>query len=850
MTNRNPDKSPGFGISLALLCPFTACGLQWLFWDAYIKPYVWFLFFPAAFCSAWLGGLRGGLTGTAISTLLAWYVFIPPQFALTVVDTSSLASIALFAVMGGLFAWLFERLQRAMRNSEEARLSAERSQQQLTGLYRKTLELDQLKSQFFANVSHELRTPLTLIMAPLEKRLTMVNGDTAERRETEMMLRNARLLYRQVSDLLDAAKLEAGSMQIHYARLDLAELTRTTAAYFDSLANERGIAFVVNVPAALHAEVDAEKVARILLNLLSNAFKFTPDGGYIDLRLLRTDAAAVIEVEDNGPGVPADLREAVFERFRQLEGNADRRHGGTGLGLAIVREFAALHGGSALLGEAPSGGALFSVRLPLTAPAGISLAAASRSDALIGNRAAIESSLARPMPAAAATTADSRDAPLILVVEDNADLQTFIAASLQPYYRVAGAANGRQGVTLALSLMPDLILTDLMMPEMSGDTMIAELRRQPEFADVPILVLSAKADDALRIRLLQAGVQEYLIKPFRVDELLTRVAGLIGERQRIDSRLRESENRFEATFELAAVGIALVAPDGRWLRVNAKLCNIVGYSAAELLAKTFQDITHPDDLAADLRCVRQMLERRIDHYTMEKRYLRKDGSIVWVNLSVSLVDKSDCSPDYFISVVEDISRRKQAEAQLELWREAFEKSEFGVAIGDPATQTILAVNPAFARQRGYSAEELAGKPVETLFPEDCWETVRPRILDADRLGHASFESEHLCKNGERFPVLLDITVTRAPDGKPMRRIGFALDISERKQAERELRRQTEELQHRNLELERFDNAGIDRELAMIRLKQHVNDLAAELGRMPPYDVSFTDQADVPPENSP
>lgn len=228
---------------IALLLPFLACGLQWLLWEGYIKPYVWFLFFPAAFFSAWLGGLKGGLASGVIGALLVWCVFIPPPFSFALENVAASASIVLFVIMGGLFGWVFERLEQAQWRTAEALDATESANEKITRLYEKTLELDELKSQFFANVSHELRTPLTLIMAPLERQLcrpASADFSAADRKEAEMMLRNARLLYRHVSDLLDAAKLEAGGMQADYARVEYAELVRAVSSNFDSVANDHG----------------------------------------------------------------------------------------------------------------------------------------------------------------------------------------------------------------------------------------------------------------------------------------------------------------------------------------------------------------------------------------------------------------------------------------------------------------------------------------------------------------------------------------------------------------------------------------------------------------------------------
>jgi len=651
-------------LALSVLLPFLALTLQWLLWP-WIAPFVWFLFFPTVFFSARLGGLWGGLTSTVLSAGMVWYFFIPPQLSWAVDNPANLYSVGLFVIMGYLFCDTQARLRRAQRNTEAALAETRITNEQITRLYQKTLELDELKSQFFANVSHELRTPLTLIMSPLARRLAATGLSPEQRREDEMMLRNARLLYSHVSDLLDAAKLESGRMPVDYAQVELGGLTRAMASQFDSLAREKNIAYRIDAPTPLVAEADAEKLQRILLNLLSNAFKFTPGGGCVEVRLRAEAGQAVIEVQDNGPGVPANLREAAFERFRQLEGGAQRRFGGTGLGLAIVKEFAELHGGSASVDEADGGGALFAVRLPLHAPAGALIQdTASRLDPLIDQQAVNE--LRPPVlnTAYPAATQPGANAPLVLVVEDNADMNAFIAEALSPHYRVACAFDGRQGLELALALQPDLVLSDVMMPRLSGDQMVQALRRQPGLAELPIVILTAKADDDLRVRLLKDGVQDYLNKPFAVEELLARVGSLIKDRKRAADKLGESETRFEATFEQAAMGIALVAPSGRLLRVNRKLCEIIGYSEEELLARTFQEITHPDDLQTDLDQVQQMLSAEIRSYAMEKRYIRKDNTLVWINLTVALVRKPDATPDYFIAVVEDVQARKQAEDEI------------------------------------------------------------------------------------------------------------------------------------------------------------------------------------------
>jgi len=550
---------------------------------------------------------------------------------------------------------------------KQANRALKAAMEELEQLNRRLTELDQLKSQFFANISHELRTPLTLILAPLESRMQRLiknNAAAQERQETELLLRNAHVLHRLVTDLLDATKLEAGRMQIHWARFDLAKLVRTAASYFEWLAQERAIALQVIAPEACVIESDHEKLQRILLNLLSNAFKFVQDKGCISLRLTASGDRVLIEVQDNGPGIPEDMCERVFERFVQLENGATRQYRGTGLGLAIVKDFVHLLRGEIELKEPPGGGALFRITLPCSAPAGAVLSDSPVLPDESGVHEAIAELRAGARHPPSAVSAPDGNKPLVLVVEDNADMNRFLADTLQPECRVVSAFDGRQGLEQALAAPPDLIISDVMMPVMDGEQMVRQMREHAELEGVPIVMLTAKADDDLCVRLLKFGVQDFLHKPFSVNELLARAGKLVAEYRHSREQLRESEARFQATFKQAAVGISIISPEGHWLSVNRKLCAILGYSHDELMALTFQDVTYPDDLDADLDNVRRTLSGEIATYAMEKRYIRKDGRVIWANLHVALVRKPDNTPDYFISVVEDIQSRKETAANF------------------------------------------------------------------------------------------------------------------------------------------------------------------------------------------
>lgn len=421
------------------------------------------------------------------------------------------------------------------REVAEANRKLREANNELGRLYEKTREVERLKTRFFANISHELRTPLTLILGPVDRWLKSGDIPTETRRGLEMIQRNARLLLRQVNNLLDIAKIEAERMHTRYAEVDLARLVRFIGFTFESLAEEQGIGYAVDVPHSAIAQVDPEKIQRIIFNLLSNGLKFTPRGGTLSLQLSLTDDRAEIEVRDSGPGVPARLREQIFERFRQGEEALDRWTGGTGLGLAIVKEFVQLHHGSVTVGDAPGGGALFRVILPRKAPAGTPVRAepANLYEEVSGRSAGELGSLFSAWEQEGIRgEAIPLDAPLVLVVDDNPDMSEFEADILGSKYRVLTADDGEEGLAKALENRPDLIVSDIMMPRMSGDMMIRELRRRRELDDCPIIVITARTEENFLVKMLQEGVQGYLVKPFSAEELLARVEGLVAEKKR------------------------------------------------------------------------------------------------------------------------------------------------------------------------------------------------------------------------------------------------------------------------------------------------------------------------------
>ena len=457
-------------------------------------------------------------------------------------------------------AEVYQRAQEIQEANQRLRTANEelnRREQEITQLYDQLYKLDQLKTQLFANVSHELRTPLALLLGLTEKLLAPHDLGSSQRRDLRSIERNGRILLKHVNDLLDVAKLEAGKMFAVFSEADLAVLVRQIASHFESMAQERRITFKVEAPDSLPAQVDTDKVQRILMNLLSNAFKFTPDGGHVRCTLRAEEKHAILTIGDSGPGIPPALRKDIFERFFQVEESATRRFGGTGLGLAIAKDFAELHAGSITAGDAPEGGALLVVELPLLAPSGVEVQPSASQPATLGSTA-LEPTV-DALELATSETLEHDNRPLVLVVEDHREMSQFIREALASEYRTESAFDGQAGLDKALSLNPDMILSDVMMPGVSGPQMVDSIRTNPALDNVPILMLTAKADDDLRVHLLREGVQDYLLKPFSIEELRARVGNLVALKRAREQLIEHNERLEKAVSDLEAANAELDA---------------------------------------------------------------------------------------------------------------------------------------------------------------------------------------------------------------------------------------------------------------------------------------------------
>lgn len=598
---------------------------------------------------------------------------------------------------------------RNITDKKRAEAEIARKNEELQKLLDRVRQLDGAKSNFFANVSHELRTPLTLILGPTESLLaTGTNLTELQRRDLEVVQRNALTLLRHVNSLLDLAKVDAGKMILNYVKMDLTRFIRTVAAHFDALAPQRLISYVVVTPERLEAEIDPEKFEDILLNVLSNAFKFTPDGGRIRCTLeLSRENSAVISIQDSGPGISPDLRSAIFERFQQAQsGRIAEESSGTGLGLSITKDFVELHGGTITVSDAVGGGALFQIEIPLR------VACDTYSNPIEVDSASIESAFSLAHKAneshcdyfEAEEAERSPESPLVLVIEDNPDMRRFIIEVLRGENHVVAAADGEQALAMAITEPPDLVVTDLMMPILSGDQLVAKMRELESLANVPVLVLSARADETLRIKLLAESVQDYVIKPFSAHELRARVRNLVMMKRTRDALQKElatqsgdlsqltqqlisnkralqlshdalqaSEQRWRAVYENSAAGIALADLSGQILAANPAFQSMLGYKEEELQRISLEEITPADDLEQTQSRIAHLVADRVQEYHVQRRYLRKDGSVLWANAGVSLIPGTQNMAPMLLRIIDDITERKQVQdalaiAQMELAR--------------------------------------------------------------------------------------------------------------------------------------------------------------------------------------
>lgn len=454
--------------------------------------------------------------------------------------------------------WLASEIELAKAVAAQAAIAVQQSRlyQTTRDQAERLLQLDKQKTEFFQNISHEFRTPITLIQGPLESAVSI--GEGLSYAQSAIALRNSRRLLRLVNQLLDLQRLDAGRMQPSFRPCDLDEFVGQIVESFRPYCEKKELHLVTDLDKCPQVYLDMEKFDKVVYNLLSNAMKFTPEGGTIGVRLISQGENCILQVQDTGIGIVQEQIPHLFERFRQAEGSENRSYEGSGLGLALVKELVELHGGKVTVESVYGEGTTFTLWL-LTGNTHLPLQQVQESPCELNtSRASVEladlelveptieniDSLLKDLP----SNSDHHESQgysngnslkaghSILVVDDNPDLRTYVSEIIRTHgYQVHTARNGAEGWQIAQKVSPSLIITDLMMPLVTGLEMIQMIRKEENLKGTPVILLTAKVDEETRIESTEHGADAYLAKPFNDRELLAEVRNLLA--------LKENERR-------------------------------------------------------------------------------------------------------------------------------------------------------------------------------------------------------------------------------------------------------------------------------------------------------------------
>ncbi|MDX1530663.1 MAG: two-component regulator propeller domain-containing protein, partial [Rhodothermales bacterium] len=539
-------------------------------------------------------------------------------------------------------------------------------------------ELDRARSRFFANVSHEFRTPLTLTLGPLDDMRAGLYGPLPEpmAQQVDLARRNAGRVLNLINQILDVARLEAGRTPLRARPLDLGAFVEALAQPFRALAARKAIAFVVDLPASpVEVFADPPQLEKAVANLLSNAVKFTPEGGAVRVTVAAEGGTARVAVRDSGVGIPAADLPYVFDRFYQVN-EAAQTQLGTGIGLALAKEVVELHGGALTVESEEGFGSTFTVALPLGR-------AHLDPDQIVGDAEpwTLGASLRQlvedpggdgstPHPTGA-TAEPSDDAPdddadvtTVLLVEDHPEVRAYVRRHLEaaeeggPAYRVLEAADGEEGLAKARALLPDLVLSDVMMPKLGGLALCRALKADPETDFIPVILLTAKAEREDRLEGLRKHADDYLTKPFDMAELRARIANLIETRKRLRERFASVEGQvaMHPTAEdltsadeafLGAVRAAIEAGMGSEDFGVEQLAETVGFSRSQLNRKLKALLGHSSsDVLRSMRLERasQMLAARAGSVS-EVAYAVGFRSVA--HFSNAFLDRFGCRPSAY-----------------------------------------------------------------------------------------------------------------------------------------------------------------------------------------------------------
>ena len=500
---------------------------------------------------------------------------------------------------------LFQKAHFKLQNEHIAQLE---ENERLLKIAKKE-EVEAFKNLFYANITHEFRTPLTVILGMSESLRELT--DAQVQKIGKLITRNGQNLLNLVNQLLDLSKMESGKLELHPSRADIMQFVKINAEAFESLAEmKKQNLSVTTEPTELWADFDPDRLQQIIANLVSNAVKFTPEGGRIELKIMAADlqlaepSKIVLQISDTGSGIPADELDRIFDRFYQVDNSTTRQGEGAGIGLAMVQELIKLMNGTVTVTSTSGVGTSFRITLPYTQPQqqlpALDAIQGQKEKSLLATRLAYlpnDGQLADGADAASSATPPS-SLPQLLIIEDNPDVVAYLKTCLEGLYQLEVAYNGKVGIEKALSNIPDLIISDVMMPEKDGYEVCDYLKNDERTSHIPIVLLTAKADSASKIAGLRRGADAYLPKPFDLEELLVRLKMLLERQKRMAAYFAKKtetgpENETPESKEVYDTEDVFISKVRQIIEENMadsdfampQLCQILSMSRSQLLRK-------------------------------------------------------------------------------------------------------------------------------------------------------------------------------------------------------------------------------------------------------------------------
>ena len=588
-------------------------------------------------------------------------------------------------------------------------------------------EIDRAKTVFFSNVSHEFRTPLTLILGPLELILAKsAHLLPAEDREgLHSTHRNTMRLFRLVNTLLDFSRIEAGRITAAYAPVNLAKFTADLASNFRSVIENAQLEFDVdcrNIAEPVY--IDRGMWEKIVFNLLSNAFRFTMQGR-ISVSLFQNSSSAILKVADTGIGIPPEELPRLFERFYRVRNAVGRTFEGTGIGLSLVKELVLLHKGTIDVESQPGRGTTFTVSIPLGKDHLPDLAISEvqstgdesslanvyvrELESLMGSNGH-ESKQATPQPTSA--THDTKKNK-VLIVDDNADMRHYIKRMLMDTYILADADNGRSALSKIEEFQPDLVITDVMMPVMDGIELLHTLKSNPSWSHIPVIVLSARAGEEARIEGYELGADDYLVKPFSVNELLARVKAQI----RIARVRRHAETHLRNFFQQAPIIIVVLRGPTFIVEIaNEKLLEYWGRTLDETLHKPLLEVLpeiSQQGLTELLTNVMTTGNRRIENEREVPLFRNGKQETTYVSYVYEPLRNDEGEVTHVMVLANDVTdsvlARKKIEASEKKFRNLVRQAPVGIAILRGREFLVEIANDSYLEIANRKPEDLIGK---------------------------------------------------------------------------------------------------------------------------------------------